>query len=115
MKDPPAPCSTILVNHGLLHYFCKNNYLHNKKEIQENHPFKDGFSESLIVLLLRLQVMLLLLSNAQTTSFSDSKGVRQSMLKRSVEPLCSRAEEAGDNSPNAPSAIRLPLNPITKR
>ena len=35
MKDPPAPCSTILVNHALLHSFGKNYDLYTKKRFRE--------------------------------------------------------------------------------
>lgn len=46
---------------------------------------------------------------------SSSSCVRQSMLSSIVELLCRSALAAGARSPNAPSRIKAPLKPITKR
>ena len=46
---------------------------------------------------------------------SSNKSVRHFMLSSIVDELCRSAPAAGVSSPNAPSMISAPLNPMTKR
>ena len=53
-------------------------------------------------------------SQAVFSSLSNNP-VRQSILSRIVDTLCSSALVEGARNPKAPSRIRVPLKPITKR